>query len=145
LFLLAVGVLAAGAAPKDNPITHDKGNLAGIWVAVEVEVLGQRLPDAAVKKASFRFDANTVVISGSLGPSEPLPYTIDPRSKPKKIDIKMPAGGPWEGATSEGIYRFEGNKLMICLNTGGGQMRPSSCTSKPHIPRVMYVCIRKKD
>ena len=43
--------------------------------------------------------------------------TLDPAKKPKRIDLTTRNGGPFKGRNLPGIYEFNGDTIVLCLNS----------------------------
>ena len=53
-----------------------------------------------------------------------MPIPIDPRKKPKTINMKF-TDGPEKGNTSLGIYDLEGDDFKLCLTITAKDSEPS--------------------
>ena len=46
-------------------------------------------------------------------------FSINTEKSPKWIDIKTGAKGPFMGKTLMGVYKLEGDKLILCVDSDG--------------------------
>lgn len=58
-------------------------------------------------------------------------YILDPRSRPPRIDA----------AGEKGLYRLEGNRLLICVGEG---VRPTTFAHRPEAGQYIYILKRLK-
>jgi uncharacterized protein (TIGR03067 family) len=115
--LLAMSVCACEAQDTDelgdravvqtSAINRD-GRLVGRWRVVHAEVSGTILPDEVIAPLRFEFDDSTVSHNYLTGRT--VPYQVGPEPG-------------WISFTSQlvedGIYRLEGDLLMICSGPAG--------------------------
>jgi uncharacterized protein (TIGR03067 family) len=117
--LLALAVTFAAPAPKDPP-KKDIDPLLGEWVAVKAEKAGMPLPIGPDGMSiEFKPDGKVVIKESMTAPPE-CGYTTDPKKDPAEFDIMLPAAGR-KAANMTGIYKVEGDTLIVCLSVGGGR------------------------
>jgi uncharacterized protein (TIGR03067 family) len=115
-FAIPLGVvllLGAGKAPKND---KELQKFQGTWVAVTVEINGNEEKEA-VKGLVATVAGNKITIKHGKRSTEGT-FTIDPSKKPKWLDSKAKVGD--KEITTVGIYKFDGNKLIICHTHAGG-------------------------
>ena len=114
--LLALAVTLAAPGPKGAP-KKDASSLVGEWAveALVVDGTPKRLP--AGTAWTFTADGGAVLrVGGKAAPDRGTDrgtYTADPGKDPAEMDIDL---GP--GSRSRGIYRVEGDRLILCLAEG---------------------------
>jgi uncharacterized protein (TIGR03067 family) len=114
--LVLVSGLVAGAVAGD--VTKDKQHLQGLWQAVALEAGGKQAPPEEVAKFQLLFKGDKVVFLPKADNREHT-YHIDPKMKPKALDI-TPGDGPAKGQRLPwAIYDLEGDKLIICIDKEG--------------------------
>ncbi len=113
--LVALAGLVAGVAlffaltwlyPSDAAL------LQGRWEALQIRGQGQEVPGGGM---SMHFAQDRVILTfPGMRPVGPL-FRIDPSKNPKEIDISFPT----ERMLWTGIYRLQGDRLLLCLNSQG--------------------------
>lgn len=63
-------------------------------------------------------------------------YTLTPTASPPRIDTPGPPG------CGLGIYRLEGNRLLICMGERKNAGRPTTFTNRPGAGQFLYVLKR---
>lgn len=114
-----IGLLAAG-----NDTMKDLAVMQGEWKSVWVERDGDRVMVTRDWRHVIR--GNKFYSNGSDKPGFSL--KVQPKFTPKLLDLTVLAEGvPDYGQTREGLYRIEGDTLLLCwsLKTGGRE-RPLS-------------------
>jgi uncharacterized protein (TIGR03067 family) len=112
---------------------HDLDLMQGIWTRVSSEAGGNKrlhgeprpLLIIAGDEFTFGFDKN----GKSLDPER---VKVDQTQLPKAIDF-TPTGesaGPLKGKTYPGIYKIEGDTLILCLSIEPGSKRPTKFATK---------------
>jgi RNA polymerase sigma factor (sigma-70 family) len=98
---------APAAKPKE-----DNELLQGTWHIVEVEVGGKHQAKETSKDQILVFTGDKLAIKYDDGSSQEMMYRIDPKQKPKGIDL-APIAGPDKGYTFKGIYEIDGDRLKL--------------------------------
>ena len=146
---LAVGLAPGAEGPKENQAAKDLQQFQGTWTLESVEVNGMKIDAETLKKAGHEItlivkeDKVTLKlkrddVEGTL--------KLDPTKRPKAYDTK---GTDPEGQTHEavGIYKFEGDELVIALTVGEGKDLPRPTEFKPSTiagKRQMVVVVHLK-
>src|SRR5262249_21025282 len=129
---------------------EEKGDLAlvqGTWVIVSVEVEGKPLPQGQLDELK---QIEWVVTKGRVAARKKgekkevtLTFKIDPKTKPKSVDLTVhdPAGK--DSLTLKGIYSLDGDKLTLCGPVVPEGERPTDFTAKAKSGRMLGVFKRK--
>jgi uncharacterized protein (TIGR03067 family) len=135
--LAAVLAVVGGTAAQDKKT--DKELFQGDWKVVTVQVGGKDLRDQLPRKVvTFSGDKVTV-----MGDAE---YKLDPSKTPKQIDVTVgegPDDGPDQKGTHPGIYKLDGDKLVI-HQAQPGQDRPTGFESKEGTKTLLLTLERVK-
>jgi uncharacterized protein (TIGR03067 family) len=122
--LLALAGTLAAESPK-GPTDLEK--LQGEWVLVGLEVREATVPAEKLAGTTLviRKDKYTTVVKKK---EYPVTFTLDPTKDPKHIDMLIPdaAGKP---QPAKGIYKLDGDKLVICRGQAPGGERPRNFVS----------------
>jgi uncharacterized protein (TIGR03067 family) len=101
--------------------------LQGEWVMVGLEVREESVPAEKLAGTTLviKKDKYTTVVKKK---EYPVTFTLDPKQDPKHIDMMIPndSGTP---QLSKGIYKIEGDKLIICRGQAPGGERPRNFVS----------------
>jgi len=131
--LLAVVFATAGVVAGGD----DKADLkkfAGTWSVELAKKGGKELPEDEVKKVRFTFTADKMTFS--MGDkSKDGSFKIDPTKKPAQIEVMI------EDKSHPGIYKFEGDKLQMCV---GDTERPTEFKSEDGSKTMLIILKREK-
>jgi RNA polymerase sigma factor (sigma-70 family) len=129
--LVAAGVaavaalfLAQGRKAQTDP------QLQGTWKAARVWYRGQEVPAVNLE---MTFAGDRCTTRSDLFPPMSATFRVDPGKDPKQIDLVYP-----NGVTSPGVYRLDGDRLRLCVNTEGGE-RPAELSRE----RFFYYELRR--
>lgn len=127
--LLSAMVLTCTALPAfaddDDPVAAEWEKLQGEWKAVAAEIQGQEVDDADVPEITFEIaQAGRVTATTPDGDAEAT-MTIDLEHDPHRFDVEH-TGGVFDNQRQYGIYRWDDEKLVMCICSPGGttQDRP---------------------
>jgi uncharacterized protein (TIGR03067 family) len=99
-------------------LADDKSDLQGLWQAEKVVGNGKEAPPAVVKKFRIQIEGDTLTFNPG-GENRRHTITLDPKAKPKAMDL-TPLDGPAKGRTLPvAIYELKGDTLRICLDKEG--------------------------
>lgn len=126
LFTLLLGFAAVFAAEPPKAET-DEEKLQGEWVMAGLEVREEAVPAEKLAGTTLiiKKDKYTTVVKKK---EYPVTFKLDPKQSPKHIDMFIP-GDSGEPQLSKGIYKFEGEKLIICRGQAAGGERPRNFVS----------------
>jgi uncharacterized protein (TIGR03067 family) len=133
---LFVGLVLAVGAPGPKDSKADPPKVEGDWVQ-ESYVLGGTDSDRE-KGRVFRFTDGKLVM---VGRSEDIGYKLDPKPNPPHIDL-IPIGKE-NGDPILGIYKLDGDTLMICFPKGGRAERPTKFES-PAGTRIVLLTLKRQ-
>jgi uncharacterized protein (TIGR03067 family) len=141
LLIVAVGLLMAPAAPKDDAARKEYQKFTGTWRFVSIEADRAKAEEDVFKNARLIVKGNEFsMIQGAV--TYRGTYTVDVSKKPKTIDLVF-TDGPEKGKTSLGIYELEGDTCKLCIALTGKD-RPKEFVSKPGSGHVLEVLRREK-
>jgi uncharacterized protein (TIGR03067 family) len=110
--------IVAIAEGKPGDAAKDKEHLQGLWQAVSLEANAEKASVDQVNKFQLHFMGDKVVFLPKSDNREHA-YDIDPKTKPKSMDI-TPGDGEKKGQKmSCAIYDLTGDTLMICIDKEG--------------------------
>jgi RNA polymerase sigma factor (sigma-70 family) len=120
--LVAIAILFVTLGPKaqrdvGRTARPDPEVLQGTWNAASVRTAGQQLPAEGVHMV-FAGDRFTLDFPGM--PALSGAFRVDSGKDPKPIDLVLAGGLAWPG-----IYRLEGDRLQLCIDSQARE-RPAS-------------------
>jgi len=127
LLVLAVGLLIAADAPKDDATKKERERLQGTWKIVSVQRAGKEEEKPVNTVATVVGNKFTTKADGKTIRAGTL--KLDPSQQPKAVDATY-TDGPDKGKTFQGIYTLEGDTWKICYS-GPDQERPKAFPKKP--------------
>jgi uncharacterized protein (TIGR03067 family) len=109
LFVVFLAAVVAGwYFHQQRLINAERSRIDGKWMWLNRDGILLRSPDGTPYIHEFNTEN----------------YTVDPRQEPKQLDFHYPSG------TSRGIYRWDGDELVVVMVSGGIE-RPKSFDQKP--------------
>ena len=104
------------AAVAERP-TSDLDRIQESWAVTASVYQGKMEPPETMRGAKATICGNTMTLLGTPAPAQKLNIVLDPTTKIKTFDM-TPADGPARGITSRGIYRLDGDTLLLCVPAG---------------------------
>jgi len=135
--VMILTVVVAAPAPKEAP-KKDPPSLLGEWVPESAVIGGKLDPPPAGAMLTFTKDGKCLMKEGTEAPVETT-FTIDPKKDPAEIDIGEPRAA-MAAIAMKGIYKFDGESLLICLAIGGE--RPKTFAS-PAGSATMLITLKR--
>ena len=145
VMIVALTTTLSADAPKKKDAKDDAEKLQGTWQVTKfIDHSEEAAPAEEIAHFTFEFKGDHLVIRKDKDDrGKQMKYTLDASKKPKAIDIDM--GGP---VVSEGIYKLDGEKLMICVIAGsrGGKTaaRPSEFKASKRNKYSLFVLKKVK-
>jgi uncharacterized protein (TIGR03067 family) len=130
--VLVAGLLLGADQPRLAART-DRARLQGAWKVTSGRANGKEGPEDAFKEARLEFKGRHVRGTTENGKTRRLTFKIDPRRRPKTIDLTNPA----RKQTILGIYSLEGDRLKLCLGAPGAA-RPTRFEAKEGTKTVLF-------
>jgi uncharacterized protein (TIGR03067 family) len=123
---LVIALLFVTLGRKAQPVLGPKAQtdpdlLQGTWNATSVRAPRGPLPGDGIDIV-FAGDRVTLRFPG-IPPLSPT-FRVDPSKDPKEIDLVVGPGVTWRG-----IYRLEGDRLQLCVDTEARE-RPASLSGE---------------
>jgi uncharacterized protein (TIGR03067 family) len=133
-YLFGLAIIAMTSAITDPPKKDPK--IDGEWAAEKLMYGGKEMDDAKGKHFVFKEGKMTAVED-----KETISYKLDGGADPKRIDLDFDDTKPILG-----IYKLEGDVLVICFPKGGRGERPTKFES-PAGSRISLMTLKrvKKD
>ncbi len=138
--LIAMG-LAIGLLFGADKVQGEE-TMQGTWKLVSGEADGKVLTEKQLKdgKLVIKGDHYTVTLEGKTNTGV---QKLDPKAKPKTIDIKDDSG-PNKDKTGLGIYEIKGDELHVAF-AHAGKARPSKFATTADSGTWMHVWKRVKE
>lgn len=142
--LIGLALAIAAPAPKDPP--KEPASLVGEWAASSVVVggKGQAFPEREFEY-TLTADGKFVVRNGKEGGEGK--YVLDRKKDPPEIDIFL-NGDKADSPTMQGIYKVDGDTLILCVAPGGKNMKRPKSFEAPAGSEFMLLTLeraKKKD
>jgi uncharacterized protein (TIGR03067 family) len=120
-------LMAAADGGRRPRIQSELDMLKGNWKLISEVAAGQNVQVDATE--TFYFNGRTLVDSIGGKVTDEFTIKIDPSKNPKEIDL-IPLKQPNMGQTIYGIYKIEGDMLILCANfIPQGNRRPKAFES----------------
>lgn len=116
----------------------ERAKFQGAWKHLSIDLDGKQAQPRVAAGFVYRFEGSrfTNTDNGAGKVTSQGTFTLDPTATPPAIDFAES-----EGVRIYGIYRFEGDRLTICLHE---QRRPTEFESRAGQRRSLVVLERQK-
>lgn len=125
LALVCTSVQDADAKPTESEIRSAHEMLSGKWQVLSVvdngdQIGPQLIRRKIIKNGQFRISQRVIThVNPETGETRTTGYVINPRKSPRHIDLITP-----DERTLKGIYKFEGDGLVVCYANRESEPRP---------------------
>jgi uncharacterized protein (TIGR03067 family) len=122
---------------RSQPVGDSSGDalaLIGIWEVTALEAGGRPESDKNFRWTTFVFTRDKLILREGYNPPIEFAYQLNPDTVPKTIDLSI------RGYTARGIYKLEGDELVLCLSMGGP--RPVNFTTRGRNDTEMFTLRR---
>jgi RNA polymerase sigma factor (sigma-70 family) len=133
LLILVTGMGQPGNPRIVNPgpaarVPEDQTRMQGTWNVERIAVGGQEGPRDGLQVA---FIGDTFQLLTPAGPALTVQFALNPEAQPPTFDLYQ---GP--GLFARGLYRLDGDTLLICYSTAGE--RPRNFDSSVSPQTILY-------
>jgi uncharacterized protein (TIGR03067 family) len=136
---LFTGLVVSAPAP---PAESDQKKFQGEWTVTSHITNGEKRPNRMVETEHLFVQGAKMTTREGNEIKDEATFTLDPRAKPRAIDLKLTGGGD-KGKTVAGIYKLQGDTLTICV-AEPGRKRPEDFTSDKGSGHILLVFKRAK-
>ena len=112
----------------------DKERLQGRWVAESIEMDGQQRPPEIVERTTWTVSGNKIKMTPVIARQREAIFHLDESADPKKIDVIDD-----DRKAGFGIYRFDGDRLVLCIADVDEKERPTKFSSTGGKNRTLVV------
>lgn len=126
--LLLLGSSTLGLPVLSDGSARDLLRLQGEWVLVRMEVGGKEVAAERLVSASLTIQGRRYRLTTRNMTFE-VELSLDATKSPKEIDMTF-LDGPNQDRTGKGIYKFEGNRWIICRSLRPEDDRPREFSSE---------------
>src|SRR5262245_10858846 len=138
---LALASLLFASAALAADADADLKALEGTWVLDAATLDGRdHGDDFAGMKLILKGTDYTIQFGDN---SDKGTFALDPAKKPKWIDIKTGAKGPFMGKTLPGVYKLDADTLVLCLHADA-KTRPADFDAKSKTRNMLLTYKREK-
>ena len=136
-FVVSAMLLVGGG--DDAALKKEKALFKGTWKIAKAE--NAKGEDDGFKGAEVVFDEAGNLELHKCGETKKAMYKLNPKAKPKEIDILIDDDG---GKTIKGIYEISKNKLKLCVEAIPDSARPAEFAVKDNTAIMIVTMERAK-
>jgi uncharacterized protein (TIGR03067 family) len=136
-FVVSAVLLAGGG--DEAALKKEKAAFKGTWKIVKME--NAKGEDDGFKGAEVTFDEAGNLELKKCGETKKAMYKLNPKAKPKEIDITIDDDG---AKTIKGIYEIGKDKLKLCLEPVPDSARPTEFAVKDNTALMIVTMERAK-
>ncbi len=137
------GLLLAQAVDVEELVQKDRDRLQGTWKVISAESKGERVPARDIAGMALLIDGDSIRVREAGKVHDRYRYKINPARKPKEINFTYVAG-PKKGRTDRGIYAFQGDRLLFCIQEEPLSPRPGEFATDPDTALFLVILERVK-
>lgn len=137
--LIVIGLLTVGADPLNEAAKKELQTLQGEWVVVRIETKDAVHDVGEEDRISLTFKDATWAF-GTVQKGEVV--ALDPSTNPKVIDLTSVRGT--RVTHNEGIYKRDGDTLIVSIYQGKDKKRPTSFDRPTEDQTVLWTLKRAK-
>ncbi len=126
------------AQDEATPVSIDPKRLIGTWEVMAAEERGQRIEEMMLLDQALIFEADGSyrVLVGQTA-IESGQFTVDAASNLGWIDLRITRGKD-AGKVQRGLFRFEGNRLLLTFYRPGVESRPKDFDTRPETEQFTF-------
>jgi uncharacterized protein (TIGR03067 family) len=128
------------------PITGDppadQDLFQGKWTFLVLEERSKKFPHEAVQDLEVAVKEDRLTVTEKNKVIAEFKFKIDARKKPKAVDFTHTSGTD-KGLTELGIYQFEGDMVILCMDEEG-KTRPKEFDAKEKTSFSLVILKKKK-
>jgi uncharacterized protein (TIGR03067 family) len=123
---------------KTEPLAADteRTKFQGSWKHLSIDLNGRQAAQAVASEFVYHFEGNNYTNTRSGRVLSQGTFSLDPTKSPPSIDLSESTG-----VRIYGIYRFDGDKLTLCLHE---KQRPTDFESRAGQVRSLVILKRMK-
>jgi uncharacterized protein (TIGR03067 family) len=114
----------------------------GTWVMVSATVDGKELTADELKHVTFVIKSGKSTQMFKDKERGTASFKVYASKKPAEMDFTF-EDGPLKGTTLKGVYKFDGDKLVVCRG-GVGKDRPTAFESKAGSGNILQTLVKRK-
>jgi uncharacterized protein (TIGR03067 family) len=142
LVVVTIGLLVGADEPEKDQARKDAEALKGTWSMVSLTLSGREMPEGQVSTASMVVQGDGITTTWASRDTLAT-FKLDPTMSPKTIDLTF-SDGPLKDQIVKGIYKFDGNRFVMCRAARPEGERPGDFNSEAASGRILVVWKRKE-
>jgi uncharacterized protein (TIGR03067 family) len=140
---LAAALMVAAAGGDDEPAARaDADRLQGIWSMLDYQIDGSRSAEPEIRSWLLVVEGDEYN-PGVREYSVEYTYRLRPGRTPKAIDL-LPRAGSSRNQPIRGIYKLEGDRLVLCYPMDPHGERPAGFSARAGSGLVRVTWVRRK-